>query len=48
MIGEFPTYKFAGFTSKKELIDPKNLTDLGHPGRGKVFAMAQEDLNQPF
>ena len=41
MLGEFPTYRFAGWTTADELINDERIKDLGH---GKTFVMAQADL----
>ena len=41
MVGEFPSYRFAGFCLAEELIDEKNITDLGY---GDVYALEQSEL----
>tara|TARA_R110000803_G_C11778873_1_gene296331 strand:+ start:42 stop:539 length:498 start_codon:yes stop_codon:yes gene_type:complete len=41
MIGEFPTYRCAGFASSKDLLCDKTLTDLG---KGNGHALKQEQL----
>ncbi len=43
MIGDFPTYRFAGFIDKEELFDEKNLKNLGH---GTGYAVSQNQLKQ--
>jgi len=42
MIGEFPTYTFAGWAWNHELLKEENIIDLGH---GKGFALSQDQLN---
>ena len=44
MIGEFPTYRCAGFASSSELLSKKTLTDLG---KGSDHALSQQQL-MPF
>jgi hypothetical protein len=43
MIGEFPNYRFVGFVASGELLDEKNLIDLGH---GETFGVEQGRLHQ--
>jgi len=42
MIGTLPTFRFVGWTTDSELINKKNITNLGH---GETYAMAQYQLN---
>ena len=44
MIGEFPTYKFVGYASAEELLDEKNIKDLGY---GNGYALKQGRLKMP-
>lgn len=46
LIGEFPSYTFAGTATTEQLIRDHNLTCLGNPNKGKVFAMSQEELTK--
>jgi hypothetical protein len=41
MVGEFPTYRCAGFMSSTELIQPSRLINLGH---GEGYAATQNEL----
>lgn len=41
LVGEFPSYRCAGFMRADELISDARLKDLGH---GKVYAAAQSEL----
>ena len=46
LVGEFPTYTFCGWATTEELMKEENLTHLGNPDKGKVFALDQSRLNQ--
>jgi len=41
MIGEFPTFEFAGACTKEELFLPENLINLG---RGEAYGLGQRGL----
>lgn len=41
MVGEFPTYRCAGFMPSTELLQEKRLRDFGH---GPTYAAAQNEL----
>ena len=40
--GKMPKYRIVGWASAAELIDKKNLTDLGH---GPTYALEQDKLH---
>lgn len=42
MIGSFPKYRFAGMAKKEELLNQKNIMNLGW---GELFALDQSSLN---
>ena len=41
MVGEFPSYEFKGYIESEELIQEKNIIDLGH---GPGYGIEQERL----
>ena len=41
MVGSFPSYTFAGLASKEELLNLKNIMNLGW---GELFALDQSSL----
>lgn len=41
MVGEFPSFRCAGFASRESVFAPENLMDLGH---GPTFVLAQGQL----
>jgi len=43
VVGEFPSYELVGYATSGELIQEKNITDLGH---GKGYALSQNDLRR--
>jgi hypothetical protein len=43
VVGEFPNYELVGWASDSELLDPKNIVDLGH---GEGYALTQEQLRR--
>jgi hypothetical protein len=43
VVGEFPTYELVGYATSGELIQEKNIMDLGH---GKGYALSQDDLRR--
>lgn len=47
MVGQFPTYEFRGFAMAEALKREENLTDLGNPSKGKVYALNQNQLKFP-
>lgn len=42
MVGSFPSYRFAGIAAKEELLNQKNIMNLGW---GELFALDQDKLN---
>ena len=42
LVGDFPTYRFAGFISGKELFSDKNIKDFGY---GDTYGVKQEELS---
>lgn len=44
IVGTFPDYKFVGTASTAELMQEQNLTHLGRPDKGQVYALEQKDL----
>lgn len=44
MIGEFPTYRLAGFMSRSELIREDRLRDFGY-GNNRAYAARQDELD---
>ena len=44
MIGECPTYRYAGWITAEELLRDETLKDFGY---GDTHAMTQKDLNYP-
>jgi hypothetical protein len=47
MVGEFPTYEFRGFAMADYLKKEENLTNLGNPAKGEVYALQQNQLKFP-
>jgi hypothetical protein len=43
MVGEFPSYEFKGYIESEELIQEKNIIDLGH---GPGYGIEQERLKK--
>jgi hypothetical protein len=43
MLGEFPTYRYAGWAWASELIDERNIKNLGY---GPTYVMEQDRLHQ--
>jgi len=45
MVGDFPTYRFAGFATAQELLNPEKITNLGY---GPTYALSQAELHKEF
>jgi len=45
MIGEFPTYRLAGWAYSIVLLNDANITDLGY---GPTYALNQNELTKDF
>jgi hypothetical protein len=46
MVGQFPSYHYAGYATHDEVFQDKNLKDFGYPGK-ECYAIPATNLHEP-